>query len=214
MSRKPKAMYILVRPVVISFQLGNNILMSVLYIGRPKQYRLKAASVAFVLLTTGVFSLAEVSGQPSKKTIDVQLTQFTDLEGVERNLSEYQGQVLLVNFWTSWCPPCIREMPAIEFISRHMVDRPLQVIMVNVNEPPGILQRFTRLADAGIVVLRDPDGGAARAWGVTSYPTTYFFDTAGKVRDKILGAVDWDNPEWVSRLEVLISEENVGTPEN
>lgn len=188
--------------------------MSVLYIGRPKQYLLKAASVAFVLLTTVVFSLAEVSGQPSKKTIDVQLSQFTDLEGVERNLAEYQGQVLLVNFWTSWCPPCIREMPAIEFISRYMANRPLQVIMVNVNEPPGILQRFTRLADAGIVVLRDPDGGAAHAWGVTSYPTTYFVDTAGKVRDKILGAVDWDNPEWISRLEVLLSEENVGTPEN
>lgn len=119
-------------------------------------------------------------------------------------VAPYLGDVLLVNFWTSWCPPCIREMPELEALARDMVGRPFRVVMVNVEEPPGIMRRFARLAEAGIVSLRDPNARFAKDWGVTVYPTSFVVDRDGRVVERFVGPADWTSAEWTARFERLM----------
>jgi thiol-disulfide isomerase/thioredoxin len=130
----------------------------------------------------------------------------TGIADAQAAVATYRGEVLLVNFWTSWCPPCIREMPALERLALAMTDKPFRILMINVAEPPGIARRFARLAGAGIVLLRDPDGRVAGDWGVASYPTTFLIGARGRVRERIVGAVDWDDAEWMARFEELLAD--------
>jgi thiol-disulfide isomerase/thioredoxin len=132
--------------------------------------------------------------------------QLSDAQGSRHSLGDYRGRVVLVNFWTTWCPPCIREIPALEGLARHVADRPFAVLMVNVSESAGVLRRFTRLTEAGIVVLRDADGATARRWGVDGYPTSFVVDAAGRVRAKVFGEEAWDGPEWLALFEALLAE--------
>jgi thiol-disulfide isomerase/thioredoxin len=160
---------------------------------------------AAVLFTAAASNLREMGANAAGTGAAPDL-QLTDAAGNRHNLSHYHGRVVLVNFWTSWCPPCIHEMPALERLARRMADRSFAVLMVNVQEAPGILSRFTRLAEAGIVVLRDADGDTARRWGVGSYPTSFVLDAEGRIRAKVLGEEEWDSHDWLSRFEALLAE--------
>ena len=68
-----------------------------------------------------------------------------DLDGNRKTLDDFRGKVLLINFWASWCPPCIREMPELEALAGDMATQPFRVVMVNVEEPPGVMRRFKLL---------------------------------------------------------------------
>ena len=130
--------------------------------------------------------------------------QLENLRGEQHSLSEFRGNVVLVNFWTSWCPPCISEMPALKRLSRAMADRPFALLAVNVAEGRGIVQRFSALEEAGIRLLRDVDGKVAKGWGVEVYPTSVIVDGLGRRHETIIGETDWDAQEHYDRLETLI----------
>jgi len=131
-------------------------------------------------------------------------TTLTDLDRRQHGLGDYRGKVVLLNFWTSWCPPCIREMPALKRLSQAMADRPFALLAVNVAEGRGALQRFASLEEAGIRLLRDADGSVAQDWGVEVYPTSVIVDGLGRRHATIVGETDWDKKEHYDRLDTLI----------
>jgi thiol-disulfide isomerase/thioredoxin len=131
---------------------------------------------------------------------------FLDLDGAKKTLHDFRGKVLLVNFWASWCPPCIREMPSLMRLARHMQDEEFAVVMVNVDEPPGIIARFGRVAESGVWMLRDADAAVALEWGVTAFPTSFLLDRDHDIREHIPGEQVWDEPSWLSRFEDLLAE--------
>lgn len=131
-------------------------------------------------------------------------TVLPDIVGKRHRLDDFRGKVVLLNFWTSWCPPCISEMPALKRLSRAMAEKPFQLLAINVAEGRGIAQRFASLEEAGIRLLRDADGSVAKDWGVEVYPTSVIIDGLGRRHETIVGDTDWDAPLYYDRLEELM----------
>ena len=158
------------------------------------------------LFCASVVAVAGDRPGPVDSVTEAAPLRLKNLQGEQHSLSDYKGKVVLVNFWASWCPPCIHEMPALERLSRTMADRPFALLAVNVAEGRGIVQRFNALEESGIELLRDVDGKVAKAWGVEVYPTSVIVDGLGRRRETIIGETDWDAQEHYDRLEALIRE--------
>ena len=124
-------------------------------------------------------------------------------EGPAFDLAAARGQVLLLNFWASWCEPCRAEMPSLELLAqRHEGDR-LQVLAVNHRESDAAIRRFIDETALTLPVLRDTDGAAARAWGVGVFPSTIVIGRDGRARFSVLGELDWTGPEaraWIAAV--------------
>lgn len=122
-------------------------------------------------------------------------------------LDDLRGQVVLVNFWASWCPPCVHEMPSMEQLAGQLKGRPFRMIAVNMAEDPDTVRHFleerVRFTQP---VLLDRDGKALRDWKVFAFPTTYLLDHRGRIRYGVYGAVDWMAPEQRQVIERLLRE--------
>ena len=129
-----------------------------------------------------------------------------DLAGQQRNLDEFAGKVLLVNFWASWCRPCIEEVPAIQRLIEAMVDVPFAVIGVNVGEGERRVQATVKRLRMEFPILLDKDSAAFKGWGANVLPTAYVLDGSGRVRYIGRGPVEWDRADIVEMLRQLAEQ--------
>ena len=124
-------------------------------------------------------------------------------DGGRWRLADARGQVLLVNFWASWCEPCRAEMPSLELLEqRHEADR-LQVLAINFRETDAALRRYVEQSALSLRVARDADGAAAKACGVRVFPSTIAFGRDGRARFTVTGEVDWGSAaarRWIASL--------------
>lgn len=105
-------------------------------------------------------------------------------------LSDLRGKVVVLNFWATWCPPCIAEMPELEALHvAHAAAGDLVVLAVNVEEPPAAVEEFKQQRPLTMPVLGDRTGGVRRHYGLPGLPGTFFIDRDGIVRAKVLGPV-------------------------
>lgn len=129
--------------------------------------------------------------------------QLPAWEGPGFDLAAARGQVVLLNFWASWCEPCRAEMPALELLAaRHEKDR-LVVQAINFRETDGAIQRYLAQYPISLPILRDRDGAAAKAWQVRIFPTTIAIGRNGRAAFSVTGEVDWGSPEarrWIAPL--------------
>ncbi len=118
-------------------------------------------------------------------------------------LADARGQIVLVNFWASWCEPCRAEMPSLELLEqRHEADR-LQVLAINFRETDAAVRRYVEQSALSLRVARDADGAAAKAFGVRVFPSTIAIGRDGKARFTITGEVDWTGAaarRWIAAL--------------
>ena len=135
--------------------------------GSPTNGRIPAPQVGFL---APAFTLPDLSGQ-----------------GLE--LADTQGQVVLLNFWASWCPPCRAEMPAFEQMYRNYRDQGLVVLAVNASfqDPPADMQAFLDSLAYSFPVLRDERGTVNRLYAISSLPTTFFIGRDGTIREVVIG---------------------------
>ena len=128
---------------------------------------------------------------------------LTDLNGKVWDLPSLQGQAVLLNFWATWCEPCLEEMPSLESLARRHEGEPLRVLTVNYQESEPGIRRFLERVPLALPVLLDRDGAAAKAWTPRVFPTTVLIDRSGRPRQQVVGAVDWagEGPaQWVREL--------------
>lgn len=105
-------------------------------------------------------------------------------------LSDYRGKTVVLNFWATWCPPCIAEMPALqELQAAHEAKGDLVVIAVDVQEPPSVTGEFAAQRGLTMPILSDRSGSVAKYYGLPGLPGTFFIDREGVVRSKVLGPV-------------------------
>jgi thiol-disulfide isomerase/thioredoxin len=115
--------------------------------------------------------------------------------------------VVLVNFWASWCPPCIKEMPGLERLGLQLNDQPFKVLAVNVGEPKYRVWKFVKLISFGLPVLLDSRQDTFRLWGGSVLPTSFLLDRQGRIRYQVQGDLEWDSEDVVSLIEKLINEQ-------
>jgi peroxiredoxin len=125
------------------------------------------------------------------------------ISGQTVDLADFAGRAVLVNFWASWCTPCIEEMPSIRRLSEVMRDRPFSVLAVNVGEVPLRARTAAQRLRLTFPVALDQDGAVFGTWQATVLPTTYILDGDGVIRYVARGPVEWDSEQVVRLLEGL-----------
>lgn len=118
-----------------------------------------------------------------------------DLHGTVRRSSEWVGKVVVINFWASWCEPCVAEMPSLLRLAEARADRGVVVVAVNYQEGSAKIRTFleTVLGEVpeSLLMLLDRDGAAARAWTPRVFPSTVILDRQGRARWLVVGEMDW-----------------------
>ena len=146
---------------------------------------------------------AELESFSEDNRLDFSLTDFRDKA---HSLADYRGKVVLINFWASWCPPCIYEMPELTRLKQQMADRPFEIIAINVGEKKYRVRKFVNLVNFELQVLLDTSNKAFNDWDVETLPTSFLVGADGTVRHKIRGNPGWEQPETISLIEQLIAE--------
>ena len=137
-----------------------------------------------------------------------------DLQGQRWSAAELTGQVVVLNFWATWCAPCVEEMPSLQALHNSAENAP-RVIAVNVKETASTVRRFMAAQRISMPIVLDPQGDLARQWGVRVYPTTVLIGPDGRARWRVVGEVDWQGPEaraWLSELQRTGQEGPVKSP--
>lgn len=109
------------------------------------------------------------------------------------HLANYRGKIVLVNFWATWCPPCVAEMPSL--LRLHHDNPDLVILAISIDEDPAAYARFIRNRNVDLITVRDPNQTAANLFKTDMWPETYAIDRSGVIRRKFVGATDWSDPE-------------------
>ncbi|MBZ5707530.1 MAG: TlpA family protein disulfide reductase [Acidobacteriia bacterium] len=119
------------------------------------------------------------------------------------SLNELHGKVVVLNFWATWCPPCIEEMPSLVEMQQRMKDKGITVLAVSVDVDEDAYHKFLKDHKVDLLTVRDPSHKSSDLYGTFRYPETYIIDRNGVLRRKFIGAVDWNTPEIVEYLTKL-----------
>lgn len=149
---------------------------------------------------------AQAAGFEARAATPAPELKAQDLAGATRTLADYRGKVVLLNFWASWCPPCLREMPSMERLRVKMTGRPLAIVALDSAETPEEVNAYLSKMKLGFPILLDPDGSNTRRWKVFALPTTFLLDAQGRVRYVLTGPTEWDEGEALGVIESLLAE--------
>jgi len=117
------------------------------------------------------------------------------------HLASYRGRVVLLNFWATWCGPCVEEMPSLLALHHQLPD--LAIVAVSVDEDPRAYSQFLARHHVDLITVRDPGQRAAQLFHSKMWPETYVIERQGVIRRKFIGAQDWSSPEIRSYLSGL-----------
>ncbi len=136
-----------------------------------------------------------------------QAPDFTlqSLKGKEYTLSGLEGKVVLVNFWSSSCTPCIMEMPGLNKLYKKMENKPFEILALT-SDPPSMAKNAVEDMELLFPVLLDPEGKTARKYGAYNVPITYIIAPDGTIDNKVMGAVNWADQSVVDYINKLIEE--------
>lgn len=127
---------------------------------------------------------------------------FTVSDGTSTvHLADYRGKVVLLNFWATWCGPCVVELPSL--LQLHHDQPNLVILAVSIDEDPDAYARFISRRHVDLITVRDPSQSAAKLFHTDMWPETYVIDRKGVIRSKYIGAQDWSSPEIRAFLKSL-----------
>ena len=165
-----------------------------------------AFSLICLLLLTGCYN--------HSKPLDINIPapDFT-IHDSDRNvsLSQLRGKIVVLNFWATWCPPCVDEMPSLVQLQKKFQGKDVTVLAVSVDDDPNDYHKFLKDHNIDLLTVRDPgqktatgvNAPVAARYGTFKFPETYIVDRSGVIRRKFIGPVDWNQQEIVEYLSRL-----------
>ena len=171
----------------------------------PARRAALSGAAAFVLLV----ALPAASSDPPIKPWTSGATPPLELAAVDGRkvaLEGLKGRVVVINYWATWCEPCIDEMPSLERLRAKMKGRPFEALAVNYGESSERVARFVAKMKLTMPVLLDPYKNSVEAWKVRGLPMTFIVDAKGEVRYWSFGERDWSRGEALQLVERLVSE--------
>lgn len=167
----------------------------------------KQFSFLIVLFCLPLFIVA-CGQEPKVAIVGKPAPDFTlvDREGKSWTLSELTGQVVFVNFWATWCPPCREEMPSMQQLYNSLPKDKFKMLAVLNKDDPLLADIFAAKLGITIPILNDRDNIAGKKYGLTGLPETYIVDKQGVLREKFIGPKRWDAPKIRHMLSRYIYE--------
>lgn len=111
--------------------------------------------------------------------------------------------MVLLNFWATWCGPCVQEIPSLIRLQDAVKDKGITIIGVSVDVDGPAYQKFLKQYGVNFMTVRDPDQKSPQLYGTTGWPETFIIDKNGVLRRKFVGPVDWSDPQIVQYLTSL-----------
>lgn len=118
-------------------------------------------------------------------------------------LSQFRGKVVVLNFWATWCPPCIEETPSLVRMTARMKDKGVVVLAVSIDADDAAYHRFLKDYSVNMITVRDEARKASDLYGTFGWPESYIIDRNGVIRRKFIGPVEWNSPEIIDYLSKL-----------
>jgi len=129
-----------------------------------------------------------------------------ELNGKRMQLSDLKGKVVVLNFWASWCPPCVEETPSLNGLQARIAPQGGMVLGVSVDDNDAAYQKFLHEQNVSFPTWRDPEQKVNLEYGTTIFPETYIIGRDGKIARKVIGPQDWDRGENYAFLETLLQK--------
>ncbi len=174
---------------------------------RPGTSQVASLLIGLLLLIPAVHGeTAEKTGITVPKT-RLPAPEFTlpDLSGKSVSLQQFQGKVILLNFWATWCAPCREEMPDMQLLWEDLRDQGFVILALSADRGhQDAVARFASQLQLDFPILLDPDGEVRNAYEVIALPQSYLIGRDGRFSHKLLGAINWRDPEVLSIIQELL----------
>jgi cytochrome c biogenesis protein CcmG/thiol:disulfide interchange protein DsbE len=134
-----------------------------------------------------------------------------EIRGKPAHLADLKGKVVVLNFWATWCPPCVEETPALNRLQKHIESRNGVILGVAADEDPAAYEKFLRDQGVSFLTYRDPStrdnhSPIAQEYGTSMYPETYVIDRHGKIARKFIGFQHWDSPDMLAYFDSILGQ--------
>ena len=155
-----------------------------------------------VILTTCVLSLTACDRGDHPGGIGSPAREFTLTDGAQKvDLAQFRGHIVIVNFWATYCLPCIEELPSLLAMQRRMPQ--VTVLAISQDDDPDVYHAFLTKYNVQLLTVRDPSGRIPALYGTLKIPESYVIDSKGILRRKFVSAQDWTSPEILDYLSKL-----------
>lgn len=118
--------------------------------------------------------------------------------------ADFGGKLLVLNFWASWCPPCVEETPSLNAFQQQLKADGVVVLAVSIDANEKLYKQFIERYKVQFNTARDPEGNISASYGTFQIPESYIIDTTGHVREKVISNTNWMDPEFIARVKSLL----------
>jgi len=166
----------------------------------------RALQVAIFLLLAALGAVIAQSFKDEVIGVGARAPDFRIVADNGRTITphDFGGKLLVLNFWATWCPPCVEEVPSLDALQRRLAARGVVVLGVSVDEDESLYRSFLDKAKVSFLTARDPSARISSAYGTYKFPETYVIDQRGRVVQKHIGPRDWTDESLVRSIEALL----------
>ncbi len=202
----------------------------------PKSIRIKIALICTVLIGCGfiaafVFDANPLAkAKPENRSLDQLLDDMgveripnstsqvevclQDLNGADVNISDFRGKIVFLNFWATWCPTCVVEMPSMEKLHQKLKDKEFAMVSVSIKDTAAEVKHFYKQNQLTFTALLDSSGKTVPGFSIRAIPATLILDKTGRIIGRVMGPREWDSRESVAMFEHLANEPAAGPNES